>query len=132
MGWAFEKASFWRRRDLSSVLKQVYRLEKEASMSKEEFEGYESPDNCLRNGVEKGSSGLSGPDSAWMCSSSRGRCFLGIPHQRSSCKARTLAGPLLFLWGLRSSPSSPEGSGSQQCSPPRRDLQVNLHGDPKG
>lgn len=45
MGWALEKASFLRRRDLRRVLKQVYRLGKEASMSKEEFGGDESPDN---------------------------------------------------------------------------------------
>lgn len=38
---ALEKASFWRRRDLSKDLKHESRLGKEASMRKEESGGYE-------------------------------------------------------------------------------------------
>lgn len=47
MGWALEKASFWRR-NLSRVLKQESKLRKEASMRKERSGGYESPDSFAK------------------------------------------------------------------------------------
>lgn len=48
MLWAFEKPSFWMRRDLGKDLKHEYRLGKEASMSKEESRVYESLDDSAK------------------------------------------------------------------------------------
>lgn len=39
MSWALEKASLWRKRDLSRVLKHKYKLRNEASIYKEESRG---------------------------------------------------------------------------------------------
>lgn len=52
---ALEKASFWRRRDLSKDLKHESRLGKEASMRKEESGGYECLDDFAKGvGWRKG------------------------------------------------------------------------------